>query len=64
MLTDTDRRRLNSILQETSLPEEYRKELLIMKQKNVKAEIEALMTESMELTDIYLPDKFAHRDWI
>lgn len=63
-LTDTDRRRLNSILQETSLPEEYRKELLIMKQKNVKAEIEALMTESMELTDIYLPDKFAHRDWI
>ena len=63
-MTDTDRRRLNSMLQETSLPEEYRQELLIMKQKNVKAEIESLMTESMELTDIYLPDKFAHQDWI
>jgi DNA topoisomerase VI subunit A len=39
-------------------------QLEIMKQKNVKAEIEALMADSQELMDSYLPDKFARRNWI
>jgi hypothetical protein len=35
-----------------------------MRQKNVKAELDALMADSNELMHLYLPDKFARQDWI
>lgn len=63
-LTDNDRIVLKRLIDEPDLPDIYREELLIMQQSNKKAEIEALMTESMPLTDIFLPDKFARSDWI
>jgi meiotic recombination protein SPO11 len=63
-LTERDRSLLDRILDEPHLPDEYRQELEIMKQRNVKAELEALMTDTQELTDLYLPEKFARHDWI
>jgi meiotic recombination protein SPO11 len=63
-MTPRDRKMIDRLLGDETLPLSIRQELEIMKQKNVKAEIEALMTETQELTDSYLPDKFAQRDWI
>jgi meiotic recombination protein SPO11 len=63
-LTQRDRNIIDRFLQEDRIPIEYRAELEIMRQKNVKAELDALMTDANELTHLYLPHKFARQDWI
>jgi meiotic recombination protein SPO11 len=63
-LNDKDRALIDRMLKEKHLPEQYRTELEIMRQNNVKAELEALTGDGMELTELYLPDKFCRHDWI
>lgn len=64
-LNDRDMNALDSLLKE-SFEEKIMEELKIMKVNHKKTEIEAIMGGSCtnELIDIYLPTKFANRDWI
>jgi meiotic recombination protein SPO11 len=62
-MSERDRTMIDRLLTDQQIPSEIIRELEIMRQKNAKAQIEALMTDLQELTDLYLPDRFAHHDW-
>ena len=53
-----------NFLEKDKLPIEIKQELQIFRERNDKAELDALLNGSNELVDIYLPQKFASHDWI
>lgn len=63
-LDEHDHKLINKLLNEKYLPECYKIELNIMKDLNLKCEIEALTNDANKLIDLYLPTKFGKQDWI
>ncbi|OHT17380.1 Meiotic recombination protein SPO11 [Tritrichomonas foetus] len=63
-LTKNDHKLLDKMIEERNIPDIYRDELVVMKERNKKCEIEVLLDSNHTLTDLYLPQKFAEQDWI
>lgn len=63
-LNENDHKLLDNLLKERYIPECYKAELNILKDLNMKCEIEALTNDANRLVDLYLPLKFSKRDWI
>ncbi|KAK8860292.1 endodeoxyribonuclease [Tritrichomonas musculus] len=61
---ENDHKLLDKLLKEKNIPECYKAEINILKDLNVKCEIEALTNDLNRLVDIYLPLKFRKHDWI
>lgn len=64
-LTAEDNRKLDNILNRPFINDHVHRELLIMKQANVKAEIEGISNSSSSyLIDVYLRNKIDNNDGI
>ena len=63
-LSENDHKLLDNLLNERHIPECYKTELNILKDLNMKCEIEALTNDMNRLVDLYLPLKFSKHDWI
>ena len=63
-LNEFDHKQLDKMLNERNIPEEYKMEIRVLKDFNLKCEIEALLDINHTLTDIFLPEKFSKKDWI
>ena len=63
-LSESDHKLLDNLINEKHIPECYKRELSIMKDLNMKCEIEALTSDLNRLVDLYLPSKFSKHDWI
>lgn len=64
-LTQEDKRKLDNILNRPFINDHVHRELLIMKETNVKAEIEGISEISFTyLIDVYLRNKFDNNDRI